>query len=53
MDRQKSQSSKYALNIPSERVTHRDIVEFVGRYLKGDLQTYKVSEEDPKTLSTS
>ena len=50
MDRQKSQSSKYALNIPSERVTHRDIVEFVGRYLKGDLQTYKVSEEDPKHI---
>jgi aspartate carbamoyltransferase regulatory subunit len=50
VDRQKSQSSKYALNIPSERVTHRDIVEFVGRYLKGDLQTYKVSEEDPKHI---
>ncbi len=37
VDRQKSQSGKYALNIPSERVTHKDIVEFVGRYLKGDL----------------
>ena len=36
-DKHKSQSSKFALNIPQERVTQRDIVEFVGKYLRGDL----------------
>ena len=53
VDRLKSHSSKYSLNIPSDRVSPPDLVRFVTRYLSDELQPYKISESDPKHILNS